>query len=267
MEPLIRIAIVRPPGPSFAQGLTQSGLGPPDLGLALAQHAAYAAALEETGARVIRLPPDPAHPDATFVEDAAVMVGPDAVLTRPGAESRRGEVAAIRSALLPLVAAIDSIEPPGTVDGGDVLEAGARFLIGLSERTNEEGARQLSERLAERGRHASLVEIRGIPGLLHLKTGISWLGEGIAVTFEALAPVARAAGWEPVVVDEEERYGANAIRVNGRVLLPSGSPELERRLRERGLDVVVVEMSEFRKMDGGLSCLSLRLPGSPGAVG
>lgn len=263
MEPLIRIAIVRPPGPSFAQGITHAGLGTPDLERALAQHAAYAAALEQAGVRLIRLPPDPTHPDSTFVEDTAVIVGQDAVLTRPGAESRRGEVAAIRSALLPLVAAVDAIHEPGTVDGGDVLEAGGRFLIGLSERTNEEGARQLSELLGARGRHASLVEIRGIAGLLHLKTGISWLGEGIAVTVGALAPAARAAGWEPVVVDEEEAYGANAIRVNGRALLPSGSPALERRLRDHGLEVAVVEMSEFRKMDGGISCLSLRLPAVP----
>jgi dimethylargininase len=260
MEPMIRIAIVRPPGPTFAAGLTQAGLGPPDLERAVAQHAAYAGALEEAGVRLIRLPADPAHPDATFVEDAAVIVGDDAVLTRPGAESRRGEVPAIRNALLPLVASIDAIEAPGTVDGGDVLEACGRFLIGLSERTNEEGARQLSEQLSGRGRHVSLVEIRGLPGLLHLKTGISWLGGKTAVAVESLVPAARGAGLDPIPVDPGEAYGANCVRVNDRVLLPTGAPALAAALRERGHRVVVLEMSEFRKMDGGLSCLSLRLP-------
>lgn len=260
MEPAIRTALVRPPGPNFAQGLTRAGLGVPDRERALRQHAAYAAALEEAGVRVIRLPADPDHPDSTFVEDAAVIVGREAILTRPGAESRRGEVAALRSALEPLVAAMEAIEAPGTVDGGDVLEAGERCLIGISERTNEEGARLLAEKLARRGRRADTADIRDIPELLHLKTGISWLGGDVALAVEAIAPAARSIGLEPILVDGEEAYGANAIRVNDRVLLPAGSPNLERRLRERGFRVQVLEMSEFRKMDGGLSCLSLRLP-------
>lgn len=260
MEPVIETAIIRPPGPTFARGITRSGLGPPDVGMALAQHAAYASALEAAGVRVVRLPADPAHPDATFVEDAAVLIGRDAILTRPGAESRRGEVPSIGAALAPLVAGIEAIEEPGTLDGGDVLEAGRRFLIGISERTNETGARQLAERLALRGRTALPVPIGGIPELLHLKTGISWIGDGVALATPAIAPVARSLAAEVIVVDPEEAYAANAIRVNGRVFLPSGAPRLERRLRERGFSIVALEMSEFRKMDGGLSCLSLRLP-------
>jgi dimethylargininase len=249
MEPIIRVAIVRPPGPTFAQ------------------HAAYAAALEDAGVRLVRLPPDPAHPDSTFVEDTAVIVGDEGILTRPGAPSRRGEVLAVRPALQPLVAAMDGIEAPGTLDGGDVLEAGERFLIGVSAQTNEAGARGLSEWLQARGRAADLVDIRGIPGVLHLKTGISWLGAGIAAAVPALAPAARSIGLDPILVDEAEAYGANSILVNGRVLLPAGCPRLEGRLRALGLRVVALEMSEFEKMDGGMSCLSLRLPGggrSPG---
>jgi dimethylargininase len=260
MEPAIRTALVRPPGPNFAQGLTRAGLGPPDRERSLLQHAAYASALEEAGVRVIRLPADLGHPDSTFVEDTAVIVSADAILTRPGAESRRGEVDAIRSALAPLVASIEAIEAPGTVDGGDVLEAGDGFLIGISERTNGEGARMLVEKLAKRGRRAATVDIRAIPELLHLKTGISWLGGDVALAVEALGPAARSIGLEPILVDVGEAYGANAIRVNDRVLLPAGSPRLERRLEERGIRVQVLEMSEYRKMDGGLSCLSLRLP-------
>jgi len=270
MEPTIRTALVRPPGDSYAKGLTQSGLGPPDLERALAQHAAYALALEAAGVRVVRLPPDSRYPDSTFVEDTAVIVGRAAVLTRPGAPSRRGETAAIQDALAPLLDSIDAIEAPGTLDGGDVLEAGDRFLIGISERTNEAGARRLSGFLADRGRAAETVELRGMPRLLHLKTGISWLGGRLAVVASELEPAARALGLEPLVVDDAEVYAANTIRVNGRVLLPAGAPRLERALREQGLATITLEMSEFRKMDGGLSCLSLRLPAEsdapPGAT-
>lgn len=262
MEPAIAIAtaLVRPPGASFAEGLTRAGLGAPDLDRARAQHAAYAAALELAGARVVRLPPDPAHPDSTFVEDAAVIVGREAILTRPGAPSRRGEVPSIREALQPLVHALEAIEEPGTVDGGDVLDVGERFLIGLSERTNEEGARQLADRLASRSRRSGIVDIRGMEGLLHLKTGIAYLGSGTVVAVDALVDVARELGMEVLGVEEPESYAANCLRVNGRVLLPSGAPSLEKRLRARGFDPHVLEMSEFQKMDGGLSCLSLRIP-------
>lgn len=263
-EPAIAIVLARPPGVTFASGQTRAGLGAPDLDLARSQHAAYVAALERAGARAVLLPPDPEHPDSTFVEDCAVIVRSDAVLTRPGHPARRGEVAAIRGALQPLTRAIDTVEEPGTVDGGDVLEAGERFLIGLSERTNEEGARQLAAHLETRGRRADIVDIRGLPGLLHLKTGIAYVGDGAAVAVDSLAHAARSIGLEPLLVDEGESYGANCILVNGRLLIPSGCPVLERRLRERGRQVEALDMSEFRKMDGGLSCLSLRLPADGG---
>lgn len=259
MEPAIHNAIVRPPGTSFAQGITSAALGAPDLQRAQAQHAAYVAALEEAGVRVHHLPPDPDFPDSTFVEDTAVVAGRDAILTRPGADRRRGEVARMRPALQPLVAKLDAIDAPGTLDGGDVLEAGRRFLIGISERTNEAGARQLADWLAARGREAALIPIHGIPGLLHFKTGISWLG-GVAVAVPDLEASARSLGGDVLLVDDAEAYSANAIRINDRVLVPAGSPRLAGRLRERCLHVVELEMSEFRKMDGGLSCLSLRLP-------
>jgi dimethylargininase len=263
-EPAIATAIVRPPGTTFAQGITRAGLGPPDLERALAQHAAYAEALEAAGVRLVRLPADPAHPDSTFVEDTAVILGREAILTRPGAETRRGEVDLMRAALLPLVSSLEAIEPPGTLDGGDVLETDRGFLIGISERTNEAGARRLADWLAARGRAAHLVEIGGMPGLLHLKTGISCVAQGLTAAVLALEPAARAIGLDVIPVDPEEAYAANAIRVNGRVLMPSGAPRLSRSLRERGCAVVALEMSEFEKMDGGLSCLSLRLPAGGG---
>jgi len=217
------------------------------------------AALEEAGVSVVRLPADPDHPDATFVEDTAVIVGRHAILTRPGAPSRRGEVESIRLALAPLVDALDSIDAPGTVDGGDVLETNAGFLIGISERTNQAGAHGLAALLQARGHAAHVVALAPSPERLHLKTGISWIGS-MAVAVRPLAEAAKSIGLEVIVVSDEEAYGANCIRVNDRLLLPAGCPVLVRQLRERGHRVHVLDMSEFRKMDGGLSCLSLRLP-------
>ena len=145
-------ALVRPPAASFADGLTSSGLGLPDLELALQQHDAYCRALGRLGLSLVSLPPDPRFPDSTFVEDAAIVTSRGAILTRPGAPSRAGEVAAVGAALERWFPELDRISPPGTVDGGDVCEAGEHFFIGLSQRTNEAGAAQLAAWLSARPR-------------------------------------------------------------------------------------------------------------------
>ena len=253
-------AIVRSPGSNFAAGITNSGLGPPDHARALVQHADYCAALEAAGLAITRLPSDAAHPDSTFVEDTAIVAEAGIVLTRPGAASRAGETASIALAFHRLGLEFAAIEPPGTVDGGDVCESEGDFLIGLSERTNEEGARQLAAILAGWGYSAVTIDIRVIPGLLHLKTGLSDLGEGTLAAIAPLVSHPALANFELVPVDDDELYAANCIRVNDRVLVAAGYPKLARRLERHGHRVVPLEMSEFRKMDGGLSCLSLRLP-------
>ncbi|MFL5534643.1 MAG: arginine deiminase family protein, partial [Gemmatimonadales bacterium] len=169
-------AIVRPPAPTFADGITSSNLGRPDLSLALQQHESYCRALERLGLTLDRLPPDSDFPDSTFVEDAAIVTERGAILTRPGASSRAGEVQAMSAALGRWFPQLDRITSPGTLDGGDVCEAGDHFFIGVSHRTNEEGATQLAGWLEQRGFGSSLIDIRGISGMLHHKTGISWLG-------------------------------------------------------------------------------------------
>src|SRR4051794_5619455 len=169
-------AIVRPPAATFAGGITSSGLGPPDLELARKQHEAYCRTLERLGLSLVRLAPDPEFPDSTFVEDAAIVTSGGAILTRPGAPSRAGEVASVGAALGRWFPELDQIAAPGTVDGGDVCEAGPHFFIGLSARTNAEGAAQIAAWLAGRGFGSSVIDIREMPGLLHLKTGLSWLG-------------------------------------------------------------------------------------------
>jgi len=255
---MFRNAIVRPPDSRFAKGLTTAGLGAPILGKALEQHARYCEALEGCGLSLTRLDPDPRFPDGTFVEDDAVLTPGCAILTRPGAESRQGEVAGIREALGRFHRTFRVIEAPGTVDGGDICEAEDHFFIGVSERTNEDGARQLAGFLEKEGFTASFVDIRKTRGFLHLKSGIAYLGDRRLVLIEPLAGREEFRGYDAVCVEPPEGYAANCVRINDRVLLAAGFPALERSLAGLGYRVVPLDMSEFRKMDGGLSCLSLR---------
>lgn len=254
----IRHALVRPPAGTFAEGITTSTLGAPALALALEQHEAYCRALEQLGVSVHRLGPDAGFPDSTFVEDAAIVTPEGAILTRPGAPSRAGEVTSIGAALRRWFDRMDAITAPGTLDGGDVCEAGSHVFIGRSERTNGTAAEQLARWLAQRGFMSSVIDIRQVPRLLHLKTGLSWLGGRRLLATSEIAAHPAFDGWEVVRVPEGEAYAANCVRVNDSVLLAKGFPVIRRTLGELGHDVTELEMSEYRKMDGGLSCLSLR---------
>lgn len=251
-------AIVRPPGVTFAAGLTTAGLGAPDLGRALAQHAVVVAALRACGLEVLVLPPADAFPDATFVEDAALLAPGLAVATRPGAESRRGEVAALRPVLTRIATRVCTIDAPGTLDAGDVCMTDEGFLVGVSARTNEDGARQLARHLADAGHAAELVDVRDVRGALHLKSALAYLGAGRVLVQEALAAHPALARFERVRVARDDDYAANVVRIGERVLVPAGHPRVEAALRALDLEPLALDVSEFRKMDGGLSCLSLR---------
>ena len=253
-------AITRPPSASYAAGLTTAGLGAPDLALAQAQHAAYCAALTQLGLAITALPPDDAYPDSTFVEDTAVVTAHGAILARPGAPSRAGEVAAMQVVLEGMSGAVATIHAPGTLDGGDICQAGDHFLIGLSDRTNVEGARQLTAWLERLGYTAATIDIRGHSTLLHLKSGIAWLGDAHLVTVAGLADHPALQRFQLLVVPDADGYGANCVAVNGAVLMATGFPALAARVAALGFRVIELEMSEFRKMDGGLSCLSVRVP-------
>ena len=255
---MFRRAIVRPPAENFADGLTTAELGKPDFALALAQHEAYCRALEECGLELFRLPADPKHPDATFVEDTALLAGRSAILCRPGAPSRSGEVEGVRESVQNYLPVVHEIVDPGTLDGGDICEAGSHFFIGLSRRTNEAGARQLTRFLAADGYTSSIVDIRAMQSILHLKSGIAYLGSNTLVVMEAMAGREEFAGYELIPVTAEESYACNCVQANDRVLVPAGFPQVTAALERRGYKTHVLDMSEFRKMDGGLSCLSLR---------
>jgi dimethylargininase len=245
-EPETRLtwAMVRPPGASFVEGLTAASLGAPDHARALRQHALYCEALEHSGLELTRLETDERYPDSTFVEDAAVVIRqkpareqgladfdlpeqdralPDgrasascAILTRPGAPSRMGEVESIKEALARLSFRMHSIREAGTLDGGDICEAGNHFFIGTSERTNEAGAQQLAGLLRYYGYTSSLVDIRKTKSILHLKSGVAYLGDNRLVVIDALANHSEFLGYELVRVNTDEEYAANCVRVNDR---------------------------------------------------
>jgi dimethylargininase len=251
-------AIVRAPAANFAAGLTTADLGLPDYQRALRQHEAYCEALEQSGLRLHRLAPDEQYPDATFVEDTAVLTKHCAILTRPGPESRSGEVQNIKPVLAEFYPELHVIREPGTVDGGDLCEADKHFFIGISERTNQAGANQLTELLTTFGYTTSCIDIRGLPDILHLKSGLAYLGGNRLVVIDLFRNHTEVLGYDLIRVPSGEEYAANCVRVNERVLVAAGYPALDGALRELGLETITLEMSEFRKMDGGLSCLSLR---------
>ena len=255
---MFKKAIVRAPSENFGDGLTSVDLGVPDFETALVQHRAYCEALQRCGLRLVELEADAGYPDSVFVEDTAVLTERCAVITRPGAASRGGEVVSMAETLALYYDKLDRVEGPGTIDGGDVCQIGNHFLIGISARTNEEGARQLSKYLEAVGFTSGFIDIRGMDGLLHLKSGVSSLGDGRVLVTDAMRGEKELEGFELVRVPEGEEYAANCIRVNDYVLFAAGFPILQNKLEDLGCNLIALEMSEFQKMDGGLSCLSLR---------
>ena len=250
-------AIVKRPSPSMIHGITQAGLGQPDYTLALKQHDAYIHALQTCGLEVTVLPAEDAFPDAVFIEDTALLTPNGAFITHPGAPERRGETISTRqavSAFYPPKQMVD-LQPPGTLDAGDVMMVGTHFFIGLSERTNPAGAQTLIQTLEGWGLTGSTVDM---PGILHLKTGVVYLEHKHLLMVEAFADAPCFSGYQRHIVPQEEAYAGNSVWVNDRVLVPDGYPQVRRIIEAMGYETLPLDMSEFRKLDGGLSCLSLR---------
>ena len=255
---MFKNVIVRTPGKSLTEGITSSpGLGKPDYALALRQHAAYIAALQSCGVEAMVLPADEAFPDSCFVEDVAVVSEKCAILTNPGADSRKGEVANIVSAIERFYTKehVHAITEPGTLEGGDVMRVDDCFYVGRSLRTNAEGIAQFAAFLQPYG--YTVVEVP-LTEFLHLKTGVNYLSDNRMLVSGEFITKPEFARYEKTVIPEDEGYAANSLWVNGKVLVPADFPKTEACIREMGYTVLVVDTSEFRKLDGGLSCLSLR---------
>ena len=247
-------AIARLPTTNAGDGLTSADLGAPDIARMLAQHRDYVQILESLDLQVTVLDADENFPDGCFVEDAAVVTPTVAVITRPGASSRQGEEAAIEP-LLAKHRPIARIVAPGSVDGGDILVMGERVLIGLSSRTNEEGARQLTE-ILEAGGMQCIPLAAG--DSLHLKSSINALGDNRLLVTQGFSECAELSGFDHVVIPADESYAGNSLLVNGRVIVPAGFPATRGLIDKCGIETIEAQVSEFRKMDGGLTCLSIR---------
>ncbi|UWQ79894.1 dimethylarginine dimethylaminohydrolase [Leisingera sp. S132] len=249
-------AITRRPASTIAQGLRAEDIGNPSLGSMLAAHAAYVAALRSTGAKVIELDPLEAFPDAQFVEDTALCLPQGAILMRPGAPSRLGEVAEMAPTLRACYENVREIAGPGHIEGGDILVTGKEILVGRSDRTDAEGVAELAEIATEWGH--SLREVFTPEGVLHFKTDCSLMDAETILSTERLDASGCFEGYRVLHVAEGEEAAANAIRFNNLVLMAAGFPRTAEMLDKAGYEIVEIDNTDCAKLDGGMSCLSLR---------
>lgn len=250
--------IVRTPCKAVCDGITSAPeLGKPDYELALKQHATYIEALKKCGVDVLVLEADERYPDSCFVEDPAIVTKNCAIITNPGAASRNGEKAEIVDAIKKFYKDedIEHIVAPGTLEGGDVMMVGDHFYVGRSARTNEEGIKQLTAILEKHGMTCSEVPLEKV---LHLKTGVNYLENNNMLVAGEFVTKPDFAKYNKVEIPESESYAANCIWMNGTVIVPEGYPAVLAAVKGLGYDTMTVDTSEFRKIDGGLSCLSLR---------
>ncbi len=251
---MFKHAICRKPGLNFSHGLTTVQGGAPDYALMMTQHDAYVDTLKKLGLQVEVLEPLGEFPDAYFVEDAAIVIPEMAILTRPGAKPRRGEAAAMEP-VLAKYRPLARIEAPGKLDGGDVLIVGKHALIGISERSNPEGAEQLGEILEDHGYTWCAVPVA--EGL-HFKSSVNWVGGKNLLVTEDFVGMEELEDFHQILVEPEETYAANVLWVNGTLIVPAGYPMTRNKLASLKLPMVELDTSEARLMDGGLTCMSLR---------
>ena len=251
-------AIVRKPGHSVAAGIRAVDRGPPDFERFRQEHREYIRALERAGLRVSALAPLEAHPDSVFIEDAALCLPEGVVLLRPGAPSRTGEAAVLAAALARLGHRVLATQADGFIDGGDVLATESAILVGLSERTDRRGFAWLKSVLERRG--YPVRPVRTPEHVLHFKSDCCVLdNETVLATFR-LSAAECFASLRVLTVPRGEEAAANSIRINDIVLVPAGFPATAELLAREGYAVETVAVSQASLLDGGLSCMSLRIP-------
>jgi dimethylargininase len=249
-------ALVRRPSPRLAEGIvTHIERSAVDVGLALDQHDDYVHALQSLGWEVVFVEPADECPDSVFIEDTLVVIGDIAVLTRPGAETRRPEIEGVAAAIEPFGLPIHRIEAPGTLDGGDVLQVGDRVYVGRGGRTNAEGIRQLRRIARDAGRTVVAVPLERV---LHLKSAVTVLPDGTFLIFEDLVD----ANLFPAVRAVTEEPGAHVVLLGGDdVLVAASAPVTAAMIADLGYSPVVVDISEFEKLEGCVTCLNVLIPG------
>ena len=249
--------IIRRPGKSLCDGITSAPeLGQPIYERAIEEHYDYEHALEQCGVDVTVLPALEQFPDSCFVEDPAVITRCGAIITNPGAPSRNGEKAYIVEALRAFYPE-ENIEyiTEGTIEGGDVMMVGDHYYVGLSRRTNEAGFENFRRILEKYGMTATAVPVRGV---LHLKTGVDYLSDNRLLAAGEFIGQPVFSQFDETPIAPEEAYAVNCLFVNGKVLVPAGFPKTEKAVRDMGYETIQIDTSEYRKIDGGPSCLSLR---------
>lgn len=248
-------AIVKTPCKNLIKGLTSVDLGRPDYLEAIKQHQSYIAALKDCGLEVSILEADENYPDSTFIEDTALLTRYCAIITNPGAPTRKGEIVNIKKVLKEFYNDVEEIKEPGTVEAGDVMMVGDHHFIGLSSRTNLNGANQLIRIISKYGLTGSTISLKK---MLHLKSGVSYLENNNLLITGEIQTMPEFEKFNLIIVDEDESYAANTLWINERVLVPKGFQKTKMKIEKLGYKTIEVDVSEFRKLDGGLSCLSLR---------
>jgi dimethylargininase len=250
--------IVKKPCKAMVEGITSAPeLGKPDYKKACRQHEDYIAALKACGVKVTVLEADEKFPDSCFVEDTAVLTKNCAIISNPGASTRNREV----ESMIPVIKKfysedkIEYIKSPGTMEGGDIMMVGNHFYIGLSARTNQEGADQFIALLEKHGHTGSVVKLEKV---LHLKTGVNYIENNNMLACGEFIDKEDFKKFNKIIIPEKEAYAANCIWVNDTVIVPEGYPTVKKAIEDAGYKVLTVDTSEYKKLDGGLSCLSLR---------
>lgn len=255
---MFKNVIVRKPGKSLSEGITSAPeLGQPIYEVALKQHENYINALEECGVKVTVLEAMEEFPDSCFVEDTAVLTRKCAIISNPGAKTRQEESKYMVETIKKFYSedTIEYIKSPGTLEGGDVMMVGDHFYVGRSARTNTEGIKQFIEILEKYGLTGSEVPLEEV---LHLKTGVNYIENNNMLVSGEFINKQDFKDYNKIIIPESEAYAANCIWVNDKVIVPEGYPAVEKAVKDAGYEVILVDTSEYRKIDGGLSCLSLR---------
>jgi dimethylargininase len=245
-------ALVRPPGTRFSQAIS----GHPqkkriDQAKALIQHQSYVDTLKQVGGKILSLPPEDLLPDSTFVEDTAFIFGETAFLCSAKEETRRNEVESVAQELKDHLKIVN-LEP--YIDGGDILNAPQAIYIGLSKRSNERAIQSLSQKVGKK-----IISIPVIKGL-HLKSAVSYLGNNVLLIDPERLESTAFKSFQWIEVEEKDSYAANCLALGNRIIMPAGFPTIREKILQHGFETKEVEMSEFEKADGGVTCLSIILP-------
>jgi len=253
---MLKKAIVRRPCENMVKGISNGKQGSPIHSTALEQHDKYIQALEKCGLQVTILEKNNTFPDSVFIEDTAILAKEFAIITNPSPKSRKEEIAGVIPALKQQFKTMEFIAAPGTLEGGDIMQVGDTFYIGRSARSNDDGIRQFKKIVTKHGYNPIAVEI---PDMLHLKTGVSYLGNNILLITEKLKDNPAFTTFKKIIAEEPEALAANSLNINERILIPKGYPSTVKKLENEGFNVIELEITEFMKLDGGLSCMSLRI--------